>query len=233
MLIRTILTIILTCVSLLTGGCLVGELVGGMMQNEEYQKLVDTPPKYTGLENHTAAIIVDTDLSMLYEYPDLGAKVAGGVSARIARDVPGARVLNPQVVLSWQYRAPQWAALPYGEMCAQLNVDRIVMIEIVEYRLNPPGNRYVWDGTAVARVGVIERDGLDPDTFAETFDITAKFPNLEGVGRDDANAQQIEIGLLAEFIKKTAWIFHQHLEPKYPDKYRPELDRPSNPKPSA
>ena len=28
-------------------------------------------------------------------------------------------------------------------------------------------------------------------------------------------------GVLAEFIKFTAWLFHEHLEPKYPDKYRP------------
>lgn len=223
--IRAVSNLVLLVAALLAGGCAAAELIGGMAQNLEYQKLVDTPPKYTGLENHTVAVIVDTDLSMLYEYPDLGAKVSAGVSARIARDVPGARVLNPQVVLSWQYRAPQWAALPYGEMCAELNVDRIVMIEILEYRLNPPGNRYVWDGTATARIGLIERDGLDPDSFAETFDVSAKFPNMEGVSKDDATSQQIETGLLAEFIKKTAWIFHQHLEPKYPDKYRPELER--------
>jgi hypothetical protein len=215
----------LASAALLIGGCAVGNLIGGMAQNLEYQKLVDTPPKYNGLEDRTIAVIVDTDLSMLYEYPDLGAKVAAGVSARIDRDVPGSRVLSPKIVIGWQYLAPQWSSLPYGEVCAELNVDRIVMIEILEYRLTPPGNRYLWDGTATARIGIIERDGLDPDIFAESFDVTAKFPNLEGVSRDDANARQIETGLLAEFIKKTAWIFHQHLEPKYPDKYRPELDR--------
>ena len=208
------------------GGCMVGELVGGMAQSAEYQKLVDMPPRYNGLENKTVAVIVDVDLSTLYEFPNLAAIVTSGVGGRIARDVPGARVLPAQYVINWQYRSPQWAALPYGEMAAQLNVERIVVIQIQEYRLNPPGNRYIWDGVANATVGIVERNGLDPDSFAEQFEILAKFPNLQGVSREEANKQQIEAGLLAEFIKKTAWLFHQHLEPKYPDKYRPEINPP-------
>jgi hypothetical protein len=209
------------------GGCAAAELIGGMAQNLEYQKLVDTPPRYNGLENKTIAVIVDADMATLYEFPNVAATMTSGISGRIGRDVPGARMLHPQYVVQWQYRTPQWGALPYGEIAAQLNVDRVVIIELLEYRLNPPGNRWVWDGVASARIGIIERDGIDPDSFVETFDVSAKFPNLEGVSRAEATAQQIETGLLAEFIKKSAWLFHQHLEPKYPDKYRPELERPN------
>lgn len=212
--------------TVLCAGCAAGKLLGGALQNEEYQKLIDTPPKYTGLQDKTVAVLVNADMSTLYEHPALTPAVASGVGGRIQRDVPGAKVLNPRHVVAWQSHTPQWSALPYGEVAEQLNVDRIVYIDILEYRLNPPGNRYLWDGMALARVGIIERGGLDPDSYVETFDVTAKFPNKEGVSLDDANPRQIETGLLAEFIKHNAWLFHQHLEPKYPDKYRPELDRP-------
>lgn len=210
--------------AILLSGCAAANLVGAMGQAHEYQKLVDTPPKYDGLQNKTVAVLVQADMSTLYEHPDLTVKIAEGVSGRLQRDVPGAMVLNPKYVIDWQYRTPQWASLPVGEMAEQLNVDRIVHIELLEYRLNPPGNRWLWEGVCVGRVGVVERGGIDPDIFTETFDISAKFPTISGVGADTTPRANIEYGLLHAFIERTAWLFHQHLEPKYPDKYRPELD---------
>lgn len=219
-------TTILAAVAIGCGasGCGAEKLVGGIMAAEEAQKLVDMPPQYAGLENKTVAVIVQSDSTTLYEFPDLELQIGGGVSARIARDVPGARVLNHQHVYNWQFRTPQWSSLPYGEMAEQLNVDRIVLIDVLEYRLNPPGNRWLWEGVCTARVGVIERDNIDPDTFVEVFDITVKFPSVSGVGRESASEPAVANGLLYKFVERTAWLFHQHLEPKYPDKYRPELD---------
>ena len=112
--------------------------------------------------------------------------------------------------------------MPYGELAESLNVDRVIFIDIYEYRLNPPGNRWLWEGVCAANVSVIERDGFDPDMFADTFDVVSNFPTIEGVDRTAATARQIETGVLADFVKRTAWIFHEHLEPKYPDKFRPE-----------
>jgi len=211
-------------------GCNVFQLFGALAQAEEYQKLVDTPPKYTGLENHTVAVLVDADMTTLYEHPYLVPNIAGGISGRIAKNVPGAKVLSPEAIINWQYRTPRWSSLPYGELCEQLNVDRVVHITILEFRLNPPGNRWLWEGVCLGRVGVVERDGLDPDAFAQTFEMNAKFPTIEGVGRESASEANIQTGLLAEFIKKTTWLFHQHVEPKYPDKYRPQLETQSQKK---
>ena len=215
---------VLIIVALFLPGCQMGQLVGAMAQADEYQKLVDTPPRYGGLENKTVAVIVQADMATLYEFPETAANIAGGVSRRMQRDVPGVQVLNPTIVLNWQYRTPQWNVLPYGELAHQLNVERVVFIDLLEFRLNPPGNRYLWEGVCVGRIGIIERDSLDPDAFVETIDISVKFPREEGVGRESATADKIQFGLLYEFIEKTTWLFHQHLEPKYPDKYRPELD---------
>jgi hypothetical protein len=208
------------------GGCQASQLIGGMAQTHEYQKKVEVTPKYAGLENKTVAVLVDADLSTLYENPGVVANIAGGVSGRIQQHVPGVKVLSPNAIINWQYRTPQWNALPYGELAQQLNVDRVIHVDLLEYRLNPPGNRWLWEGVCLGRVSIIERDGLDPDTFSQTFDLNAKFPNISGVGRESANQAQIQTGLLAQFIEKTAWLFYQHQEPKYPDKYRPELERP-------
>lgn len=215
---------VLSLIALTLHGCAVPKLMGAMGAAEEAQKLVEVMPKYTGLENHTVAVLVEADYSTTFERPGLVGTVAGGVTARIAKWVPGVQVLDPQIVLQWQYAKPQWNTLPYGEIAEQLNVDRVVFVEVLEYRLNPPGNRWLWEGVAVARVGIIERKGIDPDTFAEVFEVNAKFPNVEGLGRESATETQIETGLLIEFVKHCAWLFHLHYEPKHPDQYRPEMD---------
>jgi hypothetical protein len=201
-------------------GCEAALLVGGMMQNYEYQKLVQVLPQYSDLEDRSVAVIVDADLATLYEYPDLVATVADNVSGRIQNDVPGARVMHPRAVLAWQYSTPQWNAMPYGELAEKLDVDRVVVIDIFEYRLNPPGNRWEWEGICAASVGIIERDGFSPDSFAESFTVVGRYPSLRLLTRDEADQRTIERGLLAEFIKETAWLFHEHERPKYPDKYR-------------
>ena len=205
----------------LLGGCAIGHLAAAMGQNFEYQKQIEVLPKYEGLEGKRVAVVVDAEMSTLYEHPDLVGKITSGVTARIGRDVPDTQVMRPADVIAWQWRTPQWNAMSRAEMAEDLGVDRVVLIEIYEYRLNPPGNRWLWEGVCAANVSVIEADGFDPDTFADTFTVTGEFPTISGVDRTQATAATIETGVLAEFIKRTAWLFHTHLEPKYPDKYQP------------
>ena len=202
------------------GGCQFAKLVGGMAQNYEYSLLKEVPARYDGLENQKVAVLVEADLATLYEYPDLVATVSLNIARQLAKNVPGARVLPAEFVIEWQYRTPQWNAIPYGEIATMLNTDRIVHVDIFEYRLHPRGNRYEWEGVAMANVGVIERDFIDPDTFVATFDVENKYPPVKGVGRDSATRRAIEPGLLKGFVDRAAWLFYLHLEPKYPDKYK-------------
>lgn len=205
---------------LMLGGCEAGYLLGGMAQNFEYSKQIEVLSKYEGLENKTVAVIVQSDLATTYEHPDLEYSIAVGVAGRIQKEVPGVRVVDPRRVHTWKFRTPQWSSMPMGEIATRLDVDRLVHVDIYEYRLHPPGNRYLWDGVCAANVGVIERGGYDPDTFVDTFNVESRFPDMEGVGQANASSSQIRTGVLVPFVQRTAWLFHKHLEPKHPDKYK-------------
>ncbi len=204
-------------------GCAIGKLVGGMMQNEEYQKLKETHPVYDGLENKRVAILVDVDMVTLYEHPDIAVTLAANVARRVATNVPGATVMSPAFVSEWQFRTPQWNTVPYSEIAERLDVDRLVHIDVYEFRLHPPGNQWLWDGVCTANIGIIERDGFDPDNYADMFNVSVAFPDMTGVTRENATAVGVKQGLLTLFTRKTSWLFFTHLEPKHPKYYKGEI----------
>lgn len=198
-------------------GCQIFGLAGAVSAQLERSKQIEVLAEYDGLRNHTVAVVVQSDPSMLYEFPTVAANVTANLSARLATNVGGVRLLDPRVVLQWQYQTPHWSSLPYGQIASDLGVERVVLVDVYEYRLNPPGNTWVWDGVCAATIGVIEAQSLDADEFAATFSVTSRFPDLEGVSRESANARQIETGLLTKFLQEASWLFFDHIEDKYPD----------------
>lgn len=204
-----------TATVLALGGCIAGA-VGAIGQQIERGKKLDVPAAYDGIDGKTCAVIVNADYATLVEHPAVVKNITANISARIQQYVKGATVLPPATVLAWQYRTPQWRAMPYGEVAKELGVDRLVYIDLYEYRLNPTGNSYLWDGVAAGNIGIIEADGLAPDEFVYTTNIVAKFPDKEGIGKESARREEIELGLLTLFIQRTSWLFYRHIEDKYP-----------------
>lgn len=199
-------------------GCQLPGLIGAIGQNIEREKKVEVLAKYTGLDNQSVAVLIHADMGMLYEYPMVKPNLASNVSARLQKDVPGCRLISPTQVMAWEYQTPAWAAMPMGHVCEALDVDRVVLVDVVEFRLNPPGNRWLWEGAAAANVTVFERDGVDPDAGADQYSVTAKFPKEDSVPRESLRQEQVEAGLVGTFARNIAWLFHDHTEDKYPDR---------------
>ncbi len=214
-----VLAVILLVGVFALGGCAIGKLVGGMAQNAEYQKEKEVHPAYAGLENKKVAVIVDVDLATLYEHPDIATTLSANIARRLHGNVPGIIVVSPTLVSQWQFRTPQWNAMQYSEITERLNVDRIVHVDIYEYRLHPPGNQWLWDGVCAANIGIIERDGYDPDNYVDLFNISVAFPDMTGITRENATARGVQTALWTLFTRETSWLFFRHLEPKHPKYY--------------
>ena len=217
------ITIVCTVVALLAictvfGGCAAALLVGAMAQSAEYEKQIEVLAQYKDLDNKSIAILVDVDSMTLYEHPNVAYTIAMGVWAGLRQNVPQARLVPQQYVVEWQYRTPMWQSMPYSEICEELNVDRLIVIQVYEYRLNPPGNSYEWEGVCAATVGIVERDGIDPDSFAIQMETGEHYPRDKGYTKDMLTRQVVETALLNLFIRETAWLFFDHIEDKYPDK---------------
>lgn len=225
-------TLALACLA--ANGCAIGALVGAVGSEIERNKKIEVLAQYDDFEGMTVAILVDVDPMTMYEHPSLVSNITQGIVTSFRRNVPSARVMPAELSLQWQYSTPGWNAMAFGDMAESIQknniraygpdgdvrIDRIIHVEIVEYRLNPPGNRYEWDGVCAANVRVIENDegSYDPDFAALDVSVVAKFPDQSGVGWESASADRIALGLLVKFVEETVWLFYDHEEWKYPDR---------------
>jgi hypothetical protein len=97
------------------------------------------------------------------------------------------------------------------------NVERLVYVELNEYRLHDPGNPYEWDGVAAATISVLELDGATPDDFAFEKPITVKFPGKKGVDSSQLSSGAVTSALSLRLVDRLTWLFYDHQEPYYPE----------------
>lgn len=202
----------------LLAGCWVPGVVAAVGDNIDRAKDVEVLAKYQGLENKTVAILIHADMEVQYEHPTTLANMAINLDVKLRKEVSGIRVLNQRTALEWAHLHPSWPTMPYSVIAEELDVQRILVVDLYEFRLTPPGNRWIWEGVAAANVGIVEADGLDPDAFAEEFMIKAEFPTIKGLSREQATRQNVELGLQKTFLDEVAFLFYDHVVPKYPDK---------------
>ncbi len=126
----------------------------------------------------------------------------------------GASAFIPSVdLLNVLYETPQWPAMPPGDVAKMLGVERLIMIELYEYQLHEPGNRYVWDGVAAGAVTVYEADSGIPDDPIFEQAIRVSFPDGTGYMESDIAQSGVTSELSRRFINRSAWLFYDHEEP--------------------
>ncbi len=216
---RCLAAAVLAGTVLLAGdGCIAAGIASAVGANIEKNKEIEVLAKYRGLENKSVAVLAHTDQRTAYEFPTAIPNVVGNVASELTQNVAGVRVMDPRYSITWMHQTPGWPTAPLADLANELDVDRVVVIDIYEYRLNPLGNSFLWDGVAGANIGIVERDGIDPDSYAEEFQVIAKFPDMEGIGKAQAGAREIEIGLQKTFVDMVSYLFYDHIEAKYPDR---------------
>ena len=158
------------------GGCQIFGMAGVVGQNIEREKKVEYA-QADGLRDSTVAVVVDTDMMVMYEYPSVVPMICLNLSRRIAQNVEGSTSSIPASCSTGSTR-PWLAVDALLAMCEEL-ADRVIWIDLFEFR-STPGQSWQWEGRERER-GIVEIDGFDPDAFA---DVTATFPDIPELGRE-------------------------------------------------
>jgi len=201
------------------GGCSALGFGGAMIESYRRSSTKTIEPQYRGLKNKSWAVLVSVDRMIQGEYPDLVLYLSGQISDRIGKannTVGAAGYVPPDRLLAYLYEHPDWVTKPRGVLAKELGVDRLIVVEVLEYRLSDAGNAYVWSGVATGSVGVVEADSTLKDEFVFEKPVRVTYPDNSGTTQAEVTMQVINSVLASRFADRAAWLFYTHEEPYYP-----------------
>ncbi len=202
-----------------TSGCNFVGFAGAMVETYRRSSTKTVKAEYDGLREKSYGVIVTGDRVLQGSYPTLLPRLQARITDRLADpNLTGVKgVVPPVLMLEFQLTNSTWSTWNYEKVANELGVERLIIVEMYEYRLNEPGNSYTWEGVATARVNVVEADGPMPTEFSFTKDVSVRYPDKPGFTPDDLNQQQVQSVLEGRLIDRVTWLFHDHEEPYYPD----------------
>ncbi len=206
----------LTAALLLTGllitapGCEVIGLPFAAMDREEGPQTF--APKYHDMEGRHVAVLVLADEYVRHRFPDAAVSVSAAVSRNLTQSVPGLTTVSPDQVAEYQKQNPFWSAVPPRDLITALAVERLIVIDIAEYRTQEPGNAHLWRGVIDANVAVHEAEATDPDDKTFEEHVRAEFPESTTVGLTRGDDQTIQLAVLRTFARRASGLFHEYQE---------------------
>jgi hypothetical protein len=201
-------------------GCAGLGFIGAMSENYKRHSKRTIEAEYRGLEGKSWAVVVSASRGIQGEFPDVVPWLTHKAAERLVanqQEVAAASYIPADTVLRFQYENPRWVAMPKGELARALGVQRLIFVELVEYRLTEPGNQYLWAGLATGMVEVYEADGPSPDEIVFQKPVRVGFPDQSGIGQTDMHASVVATALGMRFLDRATWLFYKHEEPYYPD----------------
>jgi hypothetical protein len=188
-------------------GCEIPGIIAYAVSGEPKQKVA---AQYVGLEGRSFAVLVSADADTLFYLPDAPSVISQAVSRQIATDVTGTRPVNPRQIARFQEENPYWMSVPPGRLLERLDVERLIIVDLVQFDLHEPGNSHVWKGLAVAHVSVVERENAATNRIAYTTTTRTEHPPDNPIGVLETDAESFRLALLSGFARDVARLFHDH-----------------------
>lgn len=196
-------------------GC---EAIGFLATNYRENTPVKVEPLYDGLKGKSYAVVVVADRGIDANYPGLVPVINASINDRLHDEAGASGWIPSQELLGHLYNNPRWTATARSDLVKELGVDRLVVVELQEFRLNDIGNQYLWDGRASGLVSVLEADSPSPETFAFEKPVDVHFPDKQGYSPQDMSGDLVAAALRKRFVDRAAWMFYTHDE-KYKQEY--------------
>ena len=209
-------TMCLVLAGLTSSGC---NIVGfiGTVYTEATPKRVDA--QYEGLDGQKFALVVYADRAIMADFPGVTDQLTNTINETLRAELPSegaegreTQYVPPLTLLSWLANHPRWRVMMPDELGEELGVDRLVLVELYNFQLNDPGNRYLWKGEAVGNIRVYELNSALPNDPMFDRNVAVKFPDTNGYTEADMSASTVTAALLQRFTLRAAWLFYDHDE---------------------
>jgi hypothetical protein len=176
------------------------------------EKVIDVEGQYDGLANRSVAIVVSMSDYAQFNHPTAKQAIAEEMARRIQANVPGVTLTSPAEIAAWQQDNPYWATRPPSMLIDQLKVERLVLVEIGEYRTHEPGDKHILRGVISASINIVEAEADDPDNFGASFTKNTMYPEPgeSKIGRVGDDEAVIESRTQIRFCETAAGLFYDH-----------------------
>lgn len=199
--------------TLLLAGCNI--IAAGAVLAEEIRRQGSSTiqAEYEGIQDKSFAAVVIADRAIQSDHPNIAARLTDRTNRLLHDNAEGQGWIPPADLLAYLYNHPAWVAWSRDRLAEELGVERLIVIELTEYRLNAEGNQYEWEGIASAIVEVYEADSVVPDEPAYSQLISVAFPDNAGVLTEQISRRDVTSVLSLRLSNRAAWLFYDHSEP--------------------
>ncbi len=197
---------------LVSGGCNIIGILGPISRAAHEAGSTTYPAEYDGLTGKTFAVVVQADTVLRMNQPNLVSVLTNAATRTLATNVLHAGYVPGARVLEFQFSTPRWSTWEPLRLADELTVDRLIVIDLVEYRTHEAGNAQIWDGRAVVRVEVYESE-YESNEPAFVSEIRVKYPDGTGFSRQEIPGRQVEANLQQRLIDRCCWLMYEHTLP--------------------
>ncbi len=209
-----IITLLLACMA--AAGCNIVGFFGAIEAERRRTGTITVEGVYDGLEGERVAVVVDASREIYMTAPQVVGAILTEIIARLEANAGVQSVVPAAEVQRVLYNEPGLLDRTFDEIAARFGVERLVIIQLDEFRLAEPGNEYVWNGQAAGNLLVIEADSyLEDDVRLEQY-VNVTYPDQPNTTIDDLSANAVALELLRRFANRASWFFYDHKE-RYPE----------------
>lgn len=198
-------------------GC---QLAAVAVDNYQRDAAKTVEPQSLLLADKSFAVLVTADRSIQGDHPQLVEYLTAKITERLAdpANTPRAGGFVPAAdVLRYVYDNPGWAYQTREDLGRALGgVQRLVVVEVIDYQLHEPGNQYVWEGRAAGTVTVFDLESSTPELAALEKSVSVPFPDQRGQGPEQLPRNMVNSALALRFVDRATWLFYSHKEPYHP-----------------
>lgn len=209
---RTFICLALSLACFMSTGCALPAYIAHAFEKD---KMIGVDAQYRGIGGKKVAVLAIAGKNIVRGFPNIQREMCIAITRRMAESHPDCSFVDPEQIEKYQDENPYWNTLPYKRLTDSLKVDRVIYVDLSEYRTHEVGNEHMKRGYCSGGIGVVEAE--NPDKFDFYIDVHVRYPHKGEIGLVNVPDRSIELATISEFSTKVSHLFVDHQERKYPD----------------
>lgn len=200
---RIVVLLVLAC----AGGCNWLEFPAYVLFAQSKRKV---KAEYAHLADTKTALIIVTDPSTDFEFPEARLNIAFLVTNSIAANVDRIRFAAQHEVDTFQREDLGWFDLPMAEIGKRFDADRLLYLDVIRFTLTEDNSVGLLRGRLIADVRVYDMESMRPNLPCYQTEIEVVCPEHSPLPMNDMARQSIHRQTLLLFSEQLARKFYDH-----------------------